>query len=949
MMKKFFLMSLASLAAAGAFARQVDRVVPIASDDNVKVELWLSAGEYPAPFTGTIKSCKDNSVLWQGTLAGPAAPHSDTIVVCNLTGLAPELWSPVSPTLYTLEVSSGEDLSTVRFGFRKFEMKDGNFYLNGKKIFLRGNAINPPGRGIPDSLEVSKDFARDYIRFLKGQNINMVRVPANQNWLDVCDEEGMMVFGGRYGRPVGGTRTAPPADLRKSFDHYRSTDLGAFTPHPSVMIYVLSNEMPHSGELGKAYDEFLQAVYEKLSAWDHTKMYIGNAGYGMGRTADVYDVHRYWGWYYNSHLTYLNMRDAAMWQNMDKGPQAITFTECVGNYTSIDGRFNLCSRTKQPGSQKCWTGHIPEDEQAEAALGHQAFVLKNAIESFRRMRDKNPYLSGIMPFTIMFHNWDGIGSFAEMEPKPVAYQYGVSYSPVLLSWEMWQPDLKAGNALDCRVHIVNDDDYGRVLSGAIVEWRIEDVNRMPVASGRIDVPEVEYYGTWCKALQVEIPEDTPTGEYTLLGTIIGADGKAVSHNSEKLFIASDEYVGDGSGLGSIKVYDRSGKTLEALSKLGVKAEPVTDMKKLSPKDVLVIGEDAWDGTLSGSVALLSKFTGKGGRIVCLRQSPENFDYSWIDTEIVPLTESNNDPEYLSPSYAYSDGMDINIERPDHPIFEGIDYHRMRLWSDYTGFTLDKDGFPRVYPVRDGFSVRNADLRNMTVLANYSRGLVGTALIEKIQGKGSVILSAFDLTSRCGVDPVAEKLLLNILVYASSDVMPEPYMPVTSVEWGSYASEKGLVTGANNGLVINPYPVVPVDRRDEYPLKVDARGYHYVVSYGGWNNRPGVQYLPRGRRPFAPFSYTKGGNDAVDKADEHVGEGYFLATVPQDAEIMKTVFENNSDSPVEIEILINDEFSGKYTVEPHSDKEVESRLPEERKVKVTFRGDRRTVILKTVFE
>ena len=169
MMKKFFLMSLASLAAAGAFARQVDRVVPIASDDNVKVELWLSAGAYTAPLTGTIKSCKDNSVLWQGTLAGPAAPHSDTIVVCNLTGLAPELWSPVSPTLYTLEVSSGEDLSTVRFGFRKFEMKDGNFYLNGKKIFLRGNAINPPGRGIPDSLEVSKDFARDYIRFLKGQ------------------------------------------------------------------------------------------------------------------------------------------------------------------------------------------------------------------------------------------------------------------------------------------------------------------------------------------------------------------------------------------------------------------------------------------------------------------------------------------------------------------------------------------------------------------------------------------------------------------------------------------------------------------------------------------------------------------------------------------------------------------------------------------------------------
>ena len=131
------------------------------------------------------------------------------------------------------------------------------------------------------------------------------------------------------------------------------------------------------------------------------------------------------------------MREKAMWQNPGK-VQPITFTECVGNYTGIDGRFNLCSRTKQPGSQKCWTGHLPDAEQAEAAMAYQAFVLKNATELFRRLRSQNDCLAGTMPFTIVFHHWDGVSSFAEMKPKPVARQYQLSYQPILLSWENWQ-------------------------------------------------------------------------------------------------------------------------------------------------------------------------------------------------------------------------------------------------------------------------------------------------------------------------------------------------------------------------------------------------------------------------------------------------------------------------------------------------------------------------------
>ena len=36
---------------------------------------------------------------------------------------------------------------------------------------------------------------------MKSLNINIIRIPDDQNWMDVCDEEGMMIFAGRYGRP----------------------------------------------------------------------------------------------------------------------------------------------------------------------------------------------------------------------------------------------------------------------------------------------------------------------------------------------------------------------------------------------------------------------------------------------------------------------------------------------------------------------------------------------------------------------------------------------------------------------------------------------------------------------------------------------------------------------------------------------------------------------------
>lgn len=72
----------------------------------------------------------------------------------------------------------------------------------------------------------------------------------------------------------------------------------------------------------------------------------------------------------------------------------------------------------------------------------------------------------------------------------------------------------------------------------------------------------------------------------------------------------------------------------------------------------------------------------------------------------------------------------------------------------------------------------ADLSNVAILANYSRALSATALSEIFMGKGSVLLSGFDLINHCGIDPVADKLLSNILHYMVIDKKHEPYVAVS---------------------------------------------------------------------------------------------------------------------------------------------------------------------------
>ncbi|MBE6578947.1 MAG: DUF4981 domain-containing protein [Ruminococcaceae bacterium] len=211
----------------------------------------------PEDVTYTL-SCKEGTVLYQSQ----TPPDGEA-----LEGISP--WSAESPALYTLTVKTKEETCTVKAGFRRFELKNGLMYLNGKRIVFKG--VNrhefcvEGGRCVPE-----KDMLWD-ILFMKRHNINAVRTshyPNSTRWYELCDEYGIYLIDetnlethGSWSDPGGNNHIVPD-----SHPYWRNAVLDRANSmyqrdknHPSVLIWSCGNES-HCGDNIAAMAEFFHKV-----------------------------------------------------------------------------------------------------------------------------------------------------------------------------------------------------------------------------------------------------------------------------------------------------------------------------------------------------------------------------------------------------------------------------------------------------------------------------------------------------------------------------------------------------------------------------------------------------------------------------------------------------------------------------------------------------------------
>ena len=185
-------------------------------------------------------------------------------------------WSAETPNLYTLVVSPIQnggmylpyEIVQVKVGFRKVEIKNKQFLVNGQPVLLKGadrHEMDPD-----EGYNVSEQRMIQDIMMMKRMNINAVRTchyPDDPRWYDLCDKYGLYVVAEAnqesHGFQYGDDAAAKKPEFAKQIMERNQHNVSMFYNHPSIVTWSMGNETVMG-------DNFLQA-YKWIKSQDKTR------------------------------------------------------------------------------------------------------------------------------------------------------------------------------------------------------------------------------------------------------------------------------------------------------------------------------------------------------------------------------------------------------------------------------------------------------------------------------------------------------------------------------------------------------------------------------------------------------------------------------------------------------------------------------------------------------
>lgn len=185
-------------------------------------------------------------------------------------------WSAETPNLYTLVVSPIQnggmylpyEIVQVKVGFRKVEIKNKQFLVNGQPVLLKG--ANRHEMDPDEGYNVSEQRMIQDIMMMKRMNINAVRTchyPDDPRWYDLCDKYGLYVVAEAnqesHGFGYGDDAAAKKPEFAKQIMERNQHNVSMFFNHPSIVTWSMGNETVMG-------DNFLQA-YKWIKSQDKTR------------------------------------------------------------------------------------------------------------------------------------------------------------------------------------------------------------------------------------------------------------------------------------------------------------------------------------------------------------------------------------------------------------------------------------------------------------------------------------------------------------------------------------------------------------------------------------------------------------------------------------------------------------------------------------------------------
>lgn len=208
-------------------------------------------------------------------------------------------WSPKSPNLHRVTVSAeGLGRKSERFGIREIRAEGKKILLNGEEVYLLG--VNRHESHPEFGYATSRPLMMEDVQLMKGLGCNYVRgahYPQTEDFLDLCDEAGLMVWEESLGWGNWEANCTNGAFVARQVEQTRLMVRNSFN-HPSVVLFGFLNECgsctPSGRDLVRLLCETVRAERSgRLVTWACNQVMNGDLG---NEFTDVMAYNAYPGW-----------------------------------------------------------------------------------------------------------------------------------------------------------------------------------------------------------------------------------------------------------------------------------------------------------------------------------------------------------------------------------------------------------------------------------------------------------------------------------------------------------------------------------------------------------------------------------------------------------------------------------------------------------------------------
>ncbi|MBI2428932.1 MAG: DUF559 domain-containing protein [Ignavibacteriales bacterium] len=601
-----------------------------------------------------------------------------------------------------------EDLCVVSFGMREFKIAGSDFYLNGKKILLRGGNI-AFHRFLSDTQRQLLPWNEEWIKkalidIPKEHNFNFFRNHLGQmynKWYDIADEYGMLIQNEwQFWCVTGSNAQIKKESLNESTDdavqHEIVPEMKKLDPNRPWESVDFLEEHPYIYSLG---------------------MVLNNRKFGFARSLDEIE-----------HLPVPSMVNEFLWWWFnDKWEPTVLTTMIV----------------------KRWMGR---DYSEEDVIAHQSFLAQELIELFRRIRVK-----AIQPFVYISNN-DGptahwfLGNIKDLQPKPVLKAIKNAFAPFGVSIELWDSHFFVNEQRSVRFFVFNDSNETR-RGTLFVGLKTSDGKWVSKKEVKVEVHPVRD-----DVISEAIIFPSYTGQYNVVAEL--NEYSSVVATSSKIAHVFDRPVKSGSKK-TIVVLDPSHEIDSYLTEMNIPNSDFRVGKFTDSSAIIVHGNVLGNRQYLQQIEPITKFVKAGGTMVLIE--PEfrlvgSVVHKVVDGVDLKISHRADLDKGGYDSYVFADDH-------AHPLWKNVGKEHLKFFNGaYGGEIVSQYDVDFSIPSKRLASC-GMDL-NITAASEIEYGK-GKIVLYRLQLRGRLIRSTeSDSLFARRVDPVAQQLLLNITEYSA---------------------------------------------------------------------------------------------------------------------------------------------------------------------------------------